>query len=202
MSGSFGQLVQVIAALVFAIGFFVLAYSAPEKRVLAILIVLIPIQLIDSKFGTLNVFLTYLIAAAFVLQGRLKAAPLLWSVFLLLLAYAISFSFSHPAARTWHVLYMIGFVSNILLFYLVYNYVDRTGDWKLIFRSLIGINVLVVIACLIEIALGDNQIQLFGIRDWTLGSKRAYQGRIEGLSLIHISEPTRRRDSSRMPSSA
>jgi hypothetical protein len=175
-----GKIVQIIAALVGAIAFFVMVYRLPEKRVLALLIAIIPIQVIDSQFGTINTFLTYVVAFAFILQGRLKAAPLLWSVFGLMLAYAISFAFSHPDSRIWHILYMIGFVANFLLFYMVYNFVSRTSDWQPIVKGLLAANALVVVACVIEIVLSDRQVMLFGLKEWTLGSPRAHQDRIVG----------------------
>lgn len=180
MALTLGKLVQIIAALIGALAFFVMVYRLPEKRVLALLIAIIPIQIIDSKFGTLNTFLTYVIAFAFILQGRLKSAPLLWSIFCLMLAYAISFSFSHPDARMWHILYLIGFSGNFLLFYMVYNFIRRTSDWEVIFKGLFAANVFVVVACLVEIMLGDRQVMLFGLKEWTLGSPRADQGRIVG----------------------
>jgi O-antigen ligase len=180
MALTIGKLIQLIAALAGALGFFLLAYRLPEKRVLWLLVALIPIQIIDSKFGTFNTFLTFVVAFAFILQGRIKAAPLFWSVFLLFLAYAISFSFTHPDARIWHVLYMTGFAANFLLFYMVYNFIMRTSDWESIFTALFAANVLVVVACLIEIALGDRQLVLLGIKDWTLGSTRGDIGRVTG----------------------
>ena len=180
MSLTNSQVLQLLAGSVIALLFFVLVYRVSEKRILMMLILLIPFQIIDSRYGTLNIFVTYLVAFAFALQGRIKAAPLLWAVFLLLFAYGISFAMSHPAARVWHLIYMIGFMTNILLFYLIYNYVTRTEDWQSVFHTLFWVNALVVVACLIEIAIGDNQIRLFGVNDWKLGSNRAYQGRVAG----------------------
>lgn len=174
------QIIQLLAGATTAIIFFVLVYRLPERHILTLLILLIPIQIIDSRFGTLNTFLTYLVAFAFALQGRIRTAPLLWAFFLLLFAYGCSLAMSHPAARVWHVIYMIGFATNIILFYLIYNYVTRTDDWRSLFNALFVTNAIVVAACLIEIGLGDNQIRLFGVSEWKLGSNRGDQGRLVG----------------------
>jgi hypothetical protein len=170
----------MVAAGALALGFFLLVYKLPEKHVLMLLIALIPIQLITSDKGTLNVAITYVIAFAFLLQGRLKSAPLFWAIFLVFFAYVISFSMAHPDAQIFNLLYMIGFCSNFLIFYLVYNFIERTNDWKSIVRALLWGNLLVIIACFIEIALGDRQVVLFGFEDWKLGSIRARHDRIVG----------------------
>ena len=180
MSLTTAQVLQLLGGAVAAVVCFAMIYRMPERRTLILLIILIPIQLIDSRYGTLNTFLTYIVAFAFALQGRLKAAPLFWAFFLLYFAYGVSLALSHPAARVWHVIYMIGFTTNILLFYMVYNYVLRTDDWRSLFNALFITNALVVVACLVEISLGDNQIRLFGINEWRLGSSRADQGRLVG----------------------
>ena len=180
MSLTTAQIFQMLGASVAAIIFFVMVYKLPERRILTFLILLIPIQIIDSRYGTLNTFLTYLVAFAFALQGRIRTAPMLWSFFLILFAFGISLALSHPAARIWHAIYVIGFVTNILLFYLIYNYVTRTEDWRSLFTALLATNAIVVVACLVEIALGDNQFRLFGVNDWRIGSSRADQGRLVG----------------------
>ena len=180
MSLTSAQLLQLLGGSLAAAILFVLVYRLPERRTLVLLILLTPIQIIDSRYGTLNTFLIYVVAFAFALQGRLRVAPYFWAFFLLLFAYGVSFSLSHPAARVWHVIYLFGFFTNILLFYLIYNYVQRTDDWRSLFNALFVMNGIVVVACLIEIALGDSQIRLFGVNEWKLGSSRADQGRLVG----------------------
>ena len=180
MSLTTNQIFQLLGASVAAIFFFALVYKLSERKILMLLILLIPIQIIDSRYGTLNTFLTYLVAFAFILQGRIRTAPMLWCFFLLLFSFGISLALSHPAARIWHVIYIIGFLTNIILFYLIYNYVSRTEDWRSIINALLITNGIVVVACVIEIAVGDNQFRLFGVSDWRIGSSRADQGRLVG----------------------
>ena len=68
------QFIQLIAAIALGIFLFVAVYRLPERMTIAILLILIPVQLVDSRYGTSNTVVTYLVAFAFILQGRVRAA--------------------------------------------------------------------------------------------------------------------------------
>lgn len=175
-----GQYVQLAAALLLGIVLFVCVYRFPERVTIAILLIMIPIQLVDSRFGTSNMVMTYLVAFAFLLQGRMRAAPLMVPMVALLLAYGMSIAMSYPPALLYHVFYLIGFFSNVLIFYLVYNFVIRSGEWKFVLNVMLVMNVLVVIVCLVELAVGNSQINVLGASEWGIKAGRAVAGRIVG----------------------
>ncbi len=175
-----GQYVQLIGALAAGVALFIAVYRVPEKATLAFLVILIPFQLVDSRYGTLNTVLIYLVVFAYLLQGRMRAAPMFWPSILVLFAYAISFSMVHPAARTYNLFWLVGFFSGFLLFYLVVNFVQRSGDWRFLIKTLHFTNVLVVIACVLEMTVGQSQTAVFGIKEWTIDAGRAHAGRLVG----------------------
>jgi O-antigen ligase len=100
-------------------------------------------------------------------------------ILFVLFAFMLAFTQSHPAARIYHVFFMIGFFSNILLFYMVYNYILRTGDWRLIVRCLVFVNVLVVAYCAIQFFAGAHKVTFFGIEEFTMVAPRK-DGRLVG----------------------
>lgn len=173
------QYAQLIVAALAGIAYFVLLFRLSERTSLAFVLLLIPFQLIDSKYGTINTILVYVMAFAFLLQGRLNRLPFLTPVLLILFAYLLAFSQGHPAARMQHVLYLFGFLSNVLLFYLVYNFLLRTKDWEFVFRLLIILNVLVLIYCAIQFVAGHNRVTLFGIEELSMNPIRR-DGRLVG----------------------
>ncbi len=158
----------MIIAAVAGIAFFVTLFKLPEKRSLGILILLIPFAVIDTRYGPVNLILIFVAAFAFLLQGRLTRVPLLGPILLIFFAFMIAFSQSQPETHFYHIIYMVGFVSNILLFYMVYNYVSRTNDWQYVVRCLIWLNVAVLVYCAIQFASGDNRVTFLGIRELSL----------------------------------
>jgi O-antigen ligase len=173
------QYTQLIIALIGSIILFVAVFRLPEKVTLSFLILLIPFQLIDSQYGTLNTMLIYLVAAAFLLQGRLSRLPFLTPVLLILFAYMISLTQTHRASYVHHVLYLIAFFGNVILFYLIYNFMLRTKDWKFIMNCLLGLNVLVIIYCTIQFLLGSQQFIVPGIDELSMNAIRG-DGRLVG----------------------
>ncbi|HNP35120.1 MAG TPA: O-antigen ligase family protein [Woeseiaceae bacterium] len=179
MNISVAQYAQMIVAAIGGIAFFLVLFRLPEKRSLAFLIILIPFQVIYTRYGSLNEILIYVAAGTYLLQGRLSRLPFLGPILLVLFVYLLAFTQSYPAARIYHVIYMIGFFSNILLFYMVYNYILRTGDWRLIVKCLLFVNLLVVGYCAIQFFAGSNRVTFFGINEFSLIPPRK-DGRLVG----------------------
>jgi O-antigen ligase len=179
MSFTTSQYLQLIAAAGGGIIFFIILYSFRERAILAFLILFIPFQLIESQYGTLNTILVFLAAGAFLLQGRISRLPMAGAFAAVLFAFLLAFTQSHPAARSHHFFYLIGFVGNFLLFYLVYNFIIREKDWQFVFGLLIVLNILVAIYTAIQFVAGDTVITLFGINEFYMLPIRG-DGRLTG----------------------
>lgn len=169
----------MIFAALGGVVFFLLLFRLPQRWSLGVLIVLIPFQIIDTRFGSLNTVMVYVAAAAYLVQGRLSKLPFFGPILLILFSFLIAFSQSHPDARLYHVIYLIGFFSNILLFYIVYNFLLRTEDWRFIVKCLLIMNVLVAIYCAIQFFSGEQRFSFFGIDEFSLNPIRN-DGRLVG----------------------
>ena len=179
MDFSDSQYAQLIVSALAGIAYFILLFRLPERASVGFILLMIPFQLIDSKYGTINTVLVYIAAFAFLLQGRMTRLPFLLPILLVLFSFLLAFSQSHPAARVQHILYFFGFFSNILLFYIVYNFVLRTRDWQFVFNVLLALNVLVLIYCAIQFIAGPTRVTLFGIQELSMNPIRK-DGRLVG----------------------
>jgi len=168
-----GQYLQLIIALFGGGMLFLVAYMAPVRVVMWVLLLLIPFPLIDSIYGSINMVLTYMVSAAFLLRGRIIRLPLLGAVVFIMFAYMLSFSQAFPGTLRDHGLYMIAIISNFTLFYLVYNYVRTSGSFRDMWNILAVMNVLVLLYCALEIAVGVSGVQIFGLSELTVRSHKS-----------------------------
>lgn len=175
-----GHALQLGIAVIFGLIFFAASYALSERVMLGILIVLIPFQLITSRYGTMNMVLVYLVAAAFILKGRLKFFPLLGSTAFIILVYVISISLTLPATYQDHVFYLITIGSNFVLFYLVYNYFRQSKDLRYAFNLVLIMNFLVVCYGLIQLTVGFNQFSFFGIGELAFSANLEEKQRLIG----------------------
>jgi O-antigen ligase len=93
-----------------------------------------------------------------------------------------------------HGLYIFNYISAILMFYIVYNFVRETKDVDLVLRTLIILNVLVAIYSIIQITLGKQTF--FGLQELSMqGARQGDEPRLVGpygvgltaeLLVIHI----------------
>lgn len=175
-----GQFMQLIIALSAGIMLFVAAYLMPVRIVMWVLLLLIPFQIIDSSYGSINLVLTYMVGVSFLLRGHFARWPLLTIVAVIMLAYLLSCTQMLPGTLRDHGLYMIAIVSNFILFYLVYNYVRSSGDGLDMWKILAVLNVLVLIYCVLEVIVGSEGMQFFDIAELEVKSGREEQGYLSG----------------------
>lgn len=151
-----GQYIQLIVALSLGSILFLIVNSIPEKITVAILLLFIPFQLIESKYGSSNMVFTYLVGGVLLLKGNLKLLPFFGAVILLFITYFVSFSQVPTSEWSINLFYMVTFASNFILFYVVYNFVYRTENYLFFFKILIILNIFVAIYCALQfIGLND-----------------------------------------------
>lgn len=180
MDWSTDQYIQLIVALCGGILLFLIAYMLPQRVVMWVLLLMIPFQPIASRYGTINILLTYIVGVAFLLRGRIRQLPLLGFVAFIMMAYLLSFSQILPGTAKDHGLYLIAMLANFLLFFLTYNYVRSSASVRDIWNLLAILNVLVLIYCGLEMSVGLGQEHLLGLKELTLKSARAAEGRLGG----------------------
>ena len=68
---STSQLVQLVAALTAGIILYCIVLIFPEAIIIRIVILLIPFQIISSRYGSLNMVVTYLLGIALIFKRKL-----------------------------------------------------------------------------------------------------------------------------------
>jgi O-antigen ligase len=165
------KLYQVIVAVVLAVGFFLFSYLASPRKTVPWIICLSPFQMIDSPYTNSTVMITFVVGIAYILRGRLKYLPMLGFFLLIMGIYMASTGLADRSTYIQHAIYMFNYVSAILMFFLVYNFVRETKDIDLVVRLLIVLNILVVIHSIIQINVGPR-FALFGIQELSIKGAR------------------------------
>ena len=162
---------QLIGALCAGLSFFVAIYLLPSRFTYAAFAILIPFQLIDSRFGSLNTVLAYMWFIAFVLLGRLRYLPLIGPLSLLMFVYAMAFALAPVPTMLDHSVYMFSFLTNFLLFYLAYNVIREKPDWTYFRNVIIVCNVLVILYCAAQL-IAPDRFAIAGISEFSLSRTR------------------------------
>ncbi len=175
MAISNSHAVQLVMALSMGIMLFCAVYALPERVIISALILMIPFQFIDSRYGSLNMILTYITGVALFLKRKLKVFPLMAPVFLLSLSYLLSFIQAHRMTKFDHVLYLILMGSNLVLFYMVYNFVRENENPRSVLRILTILNILFILYCCIQLIIGFSHFSLLGIKELSMTQNRKDQ---------------------------
>lgn len=168
MDYSVSQYIQLIVGLAAGVTLFYVAYSAKPRSIVVFLLLLIPFQPIMTRYGSLNMVLTYLVGLAFLLRGKLYRFPLAWAVSLIGLAYLLSISQVLPATSKYHVFTLLSIGGNFILFYIVYNVLREDGDIQFGLRVFTWISALVAIYFCVSMVAGFQGLSFMGIDELSL----------------------------------
>ena len=174
------QWVQLISALALGVTFFVVAYITPPRFSVGLLIMLAPFQIIASRFGTLNIGLIYLVGAAHLLRGRIRAWPFLALFALIFFVYLLSMSQTPPATYFDHAFYLLGIGADVVLFYVVYNHVRQSDDVEPLLRLFLWMNALILLYCVIQLATGYQRFAFLGIHEFEFAEMTEQKQRLVG----------------------
>ncbi|MEO0421326.1 MAG: O-antigen ligase family protein [Pseudomonadota bacterium] len=172
--------IQLAFGLLGALSVFVASYALPERYPIALLVLMLPFQLIASRYGTLNVGMVYLTFAAFLFQGRLREVPYLLPTSLVVLAYLLSVATSIPSTYGQQVIYLFNVFSGFAFFYLLFNHFRRFPDPQFVLKLLIGLDVAVLLFFAVQITLGFDAVNVFGVSEWSVGRNLEDKGRLLG----------------------
>ncbi|MBK1706367.1 O-antigen ligase family protein [Halochromatium glycolicum] len=167
---SLSHYVQLIAALTGGTIIFVIGYVVPPQKTIPALLLLAPFQIIATRYGSANMVLTYLLAAALLMRGRLSAPPLLLPMSLVVLACIASALMAHRATWSDHLYYLISLGSAFLMLWLGYQWARLVESLKTVVAVVIALDVLVVIYCFVQLLVGFDRIALFGVNEFALTS--------------------------------
>lgn len=176
-----GHIIQLFLALGGALILFVLAFVGYGRVLFIAIIVMIPFQLIDSKYGSINMAVTYMVGFAIWLSNlryqsnQKKAIPLFFPFVGMFIALLLSWSLAPEIFWSKYFLYLIAMGSSVVLFYMSFFYCKNEKDVEIFFKALIFSNVLVVIYSIMQVFIGYGQFSLFGINELSLLENRQDQ---------------------------
>jgi O-antigen ligase len=178
----FSQIFQLSAGLIGAILIMVAASAAPMRVSVGILLFMIPFQPIETRFGSANVLMTFVLFGALLLRGRLRYVPMLGPMLLLVFAYLVSIGQLHPGLYFEHGLHLFFIISGLLVFVLAYNLAREVDGPRYLVNLLVGANILAVIYCLVQFSVGPGErMTFFGMSDlWMHRNRGAGDSRLVG----------------------
>lgn len=175
---STSHLIQLLIALLAGVVLFSCSCLGAQRILFKILIVIIPFQLINSAYGSLNMAMIYVIGAgmfinrSWIREKRNANPPLLWAFLLLIFSYLLSWFFASNMFWDKTLFYLIMLGSNVFLFYMSYYFVSNKEDFLIFFDLFLFCNILVIIYCIVQLFVGFQEFSFFGLRELSLQQNR------------------------------
>lgn len=168
-SGAIWQVSVGIILLVAMVG-----VAAGTKRTLSIgvVLLLVPFQTIDTRYGSSSILIAYALAAVLLLGGDLKHR-MLPALSMIVLAYLVSFALAERQMLTDHALFIFQFFSCLIAFVLAYNFAISVERVRTVMDVLLAINVLAIFYCLLQLTVGPGERFVpFGIDEFKFNLNR------------------------------
>lgn len=157
--------------LLAAIAMVVLTASARRAIALGALLLLIPFQIVETRYGSSSILMAYAMLGAMLLTGNLKVR-MMPAIGLVLLAYLVSLTQAR-SYLTLHIVEIFQFGSCFVVFLLAYNYARIVKSERSVVDLLLAINVLVVIYCGLQLIAGAGEaFKPFGIQEFAFNRNR------------------------------
>ena len=157
--------------LVAAILIVILTASARRAVALGALLLLIPFQVVETRYGSSSVLMAYTMAGAMLLMGNLRIR-MLPAIGLVLVAYLVSLTQTERYLML-HVVEIFQFFSGFVVLLLAYNYARLVKSERSVIDLLLAINVLVAIYCVLQLTAGaGGSFTPFGISEIAFNSNR------------------------------
>lgn len=175
---STSHLIQLLVALIGGISLFVFAFVGFQRQIFKGVIVTLPFQFVDSRFGSLNMAVIYVLGMGMILnKSWIKKKtnenwPLIGPFFIIALAFTLSAIVAPKMFRSKNLFYIIMLGSNVLLFYMSYHFVSDEDDIKTFFKLFFICNLLVILYCILQLAAGFGDMSLFGIKELSIKHNR------------------------------
>jgi O-antigen ligase len=167
------QLLELSGALLGSVIIFIAAYAAPLRVSVAILLVLIPFQPVETSYGSANIAMAYVLAGALLVKGRLVYAPILGSILVVVFAYLVSMSQVPRSVYVLHGVEVVALISAFLVLVLAYNLAREVEDPKFLVNIFVVMNVLAVLYCLVQFSVAPGEsLEMFGSKEFALNKNR------------------------------
>lgn len=151
----------------------IVVLTASTRRVVALgaLLLLIPFQIVETRYASSSILMAYAMIGAMLLTGNLKVR-MLPAIGIVLVAYLVSLTQAR-AYFTLHVVEIFQFGACFVVFLLAYNYARIVKSEQSIIDLLLAINVLVVIYCALQLSAGAGEaFNPLGVKDFAFNQNR------------------------------
>ncbi len=163
------QIFQLTVVGVLAVVLFIGAYSLPQTVAATILIVLIPIQPIETQYASANTVLAWVVFIAMLMRGDRIRLAMLPQVLVVLFVYFLSMGLQDPKTYTMHGIYMFNLVSAFLVMWIAYDLCVRYENFDKVVRVFLTMNVVVCIYCIVQMTQGPGEkYMLFGFEEMSM----------------------------------
>lgn len=134
----------------------VLATGAKRTVALGIVLVMIPFQVVDTKYGSSSILIAYALAAILLLTGSLKLR-MLPALGLIVLGYTMSLTMQSRENLVLNLVAMAQFFSALAVFLLAYTFAREVKSPKITFDLLLWINALALAYCALQLTAGAGE---------------------------------------------
>ena len=178
---STSHLIQLLFALSSGIIIYVLGSMGFQRALFSLLIVIIPFQFIQSKYGSSNMAFTYILGVSlFINRSWMKQyyksnPPLVLNFLAIGMVLFISWILAPRMFWSRNLFYLVMMCSNVIIFYICYYFIETRDDLIKFFEILFLSNILVIIYCIVQGFIGYQKFALLGINEFSLQQNRADQ---------------------------
>ena len=159
-------------ALIMVLVVFLLATGSKRTWAIGALLIMIPFQMVETRYASSSVLMAYALAAVLLLNGGLKVR-MLPALGFIVLAYLVSLSQADRVILSLHVLFVFQFFSCLVVFLLAYNFARLAETTRSVIDVLLAINVLIIVYCGLQLTAepGEHFVPL-GIEQLAFNTNR------------------------------
>jgi O-antigen ligase len=150
----------------------VLATGARRTLAIGTLLVMVPFQTIDTRYGSSSTLMAYALAGVLALTGGLKLRMLPAFGFIVL-GYCMSFAMADRNDVLLNAVEMFQFFSAFVVFILAYNFARSVETERSVIDVLLVINAMAVVYCMLQLTVGPGErFTPFGIEQLAFNPNR------------------------------
>ena len=164
---------EILVVFLVSVCFIFLVLNIQTFPILSALVFLVPFQPIDSRFGSINMFLVYFLSGVVITKKiirkeKLKEKTVADLPFLfILLAYILSLANINSGLKP-HLMYLFAFISNILIFYLIVSSVKTEKELYTLVYIMGFSSILVFLYCYLQMFALGSHINVLGFEELRL----------------------------------
>ena len=163
---------QLALALAAVLVIYVLASTTRRTVALGALLIAIPFQIVETRYGSASVVMAYALAVILLLNGGLKVR-MLPALGLIALGYLVSMSQADRALLSLHAIFVFQFFSALVVFLLAYNFARLVESERTVIDILLVMNALALVYCALQLTAGPGESFVpFGINEFKFNLNR------------------------------